>query len=131
MEGPLMTRSFASRRRHRLLTVVALLGTLALGACKADKSVTTIKTLLDDPTRFDGQVVRVVGDVGKAVGVLGYGAYQINDGTGTLDVITKTGGGPRERGQGGGAGTFKAGFPPLATDAAALPARSSATPPRA
>src|SRR5260221_8431300 len=99
MEGPLMTRSFASPRRHRLLTVVALLGTLALGACKADKSVTTIKTLLDDPTRFDGQVVRVVGDVGKAAGVLAYGAYQINDGTGTLAVITNTGGPPPAGGQ--------------------------------
>jgi hypothetical protein len=115
-----MTRSFASPRRHRLLTVVALLGTLALGACKADKSVTTIKTLLDDPTRFDGQVVRVVGDVGKAVGVLGYGAYQINDGTGTLDVITKTGGAPREGAKVGVEGTFKAVFTLGTTSVAAL-----------
>ena len=31
-------------------------------------------TLLDDPARFDKQTVRVVGDVTKSLGILGYGA---------------------------------------------------------
>ena len=87
-----MMPSFASPRRFGLLAAGVLLGLFALGACKAEQSVVTIKTLLDDPTRYDGQVVRIAGDVGTAVGAFGFGAYQVNDGTGTLNVVSKTGG---------------------------------------
>jgi hypothetical protein len=105
-----MTRTFAVPRRFGLLAVAALLGLLALGACKASDGVVPIKTLLDDPTRYDGQVVRVAGDVGSAVGLLGFGAYQVNDGTGTLNVVSKSGGAPREGARVGVEGTFKAVF---------------------
>jgi len=105
-----MKPTVAVSRRPVLLAAAALLGMLALGACKASDQPIPIKTLLDDPSRYDGQVVRVVGDVGAAVGLLGVGAYQINDGTGTLYVVSKSGGAPREGARVGAEGTFKAVF---------------------
>lgn len=115
-----MTRSIAVRRRLLRFAFAALLGLIAVAGCKTPADVVTIKTLLDDPTRFDEKVVRVQGDVGKAVGLLGYGAYQINDGTGTLNVVTKSGGAPREGAHVGVEGTFKALFTIGTTSAAAL-----------
>ena len=104
-----MMRSSDFPRRFGLLAF-AVLGMLALGACAASQSVVTIKTLLDDPTRYDGKVVRIAGDVGTSVGAFGMGAYRINDGTGTLDVVSKSGGAPREGARVGVQGTFKAVF---------------------
>ncbi len=108
--------------RHRSVVTFALLalglvGLLAVLGCRA--SVTPIKTLLDDPTRFDGKVVRIAGDVGLSAGVLGYGAYQVNDGTGTLPVVSQGGGAPREGAKVGVEGTFKAVYT-LGTQSAAV-----------
>lgn len=105
-----MKRTFEIPRRLGLIAAAALLGMLALGACKASDQPVPIKTLLDDPARYDRQVVRVVGDVGAAVGLLGVGAYQISDGTGTLYVVSQSGGAPREGAHVGVEGTFKAVF---------------------
>ena len=71
---------------------------------------TPIKTLLDDPARFDGQFVRIAGTVGLSAGALGYGVYQVDDGTGRLSVVTQGGGAPREGAEVGVEGTFKAVF---------------------
>ena len=62
------------------LLIVATAALLFFGC----KGTTAIKTLLDDPGRFDGQTVRIAGEVRGSVGALGFGAYQVNDGTGTL-----------------------------------------------
>jgi len=107
------------RSRHAFLSllVLALVGVAALAGCKA--KVTPIKTLLDDPARFDGQQVNVAGDVTAAVGVLGYGAYRINDGTGTILVVTKDSGAPREGARVGVSGTFRSAFT-LGTETAAV-----------
>ena len=124
-----MMRTSVSPRRFGLLVVVSLLGMLVLGACMASTGgVVTIKTLLDDPTRYDGKKVRVTGDVGKAMGVFGYGAYQLNDGTGTLNVVTKTGGAPREGAKVGVVGMFKAVFTLGSTTAAGLQETKRFTP---
>ena len=124
-----MTHASVPVRRFGLLAVVSLLGMLALSACMASQGhLLTIKTLLDDPTRYDGKLVRVTGDVGKAVGVFGYGAYQLNDGTGTLNVVTKTGGAPREGAKVGVEGTFKAVFTLGSTTAAGLQETKRFTP---
>src|SRR5207253_7803361 len=84
--------------------VVLALG-LAIG-CRKD--VTPIRTLLDDPSHWDGRTVHVAGTVTRGAGLLGYGAYTIDDGTGTLNVVTKSGGAPREGAQVGVEGTFRA-----------------------
>ena len=74
------------------------------------KGATSIKTLLDDPGRFDGQTVRIVGEVRGSVGALGFGAYEISDGTGTLPVVTQTGGAPRQGAKVGVEGTFRSAY---------------------
>jgi hypothetical protein len=99
--------------------LLAALGAVLVATLGCQGSVTPIKTLLDDPSRFDGQVVRIAGQVGLSAGALGYGAYQVNDGTGTLSVVSQGGGAPREGAQVGVEGTFKAVFT-LGTQSAAV-----------
>jgi hypothetical protein len=109
--------------RMRLIIRFLLLAAIGAGlssglGCRS--GVTPIKTLLDDPARFDGEVVRIVGKVGLSAGVLGYGAYQVEDGTGTLSVVSQGGGAPREGAQVGVEGTFKAVFTQGSQSAAVL-----------
>ena len=94
-----------SRPRARLVFVA--LTALAFLSCKG---TTPIKTLLDDPARFNGKTVRVMGDVQLAAGALGVGAYQVNDGTGTLTVVSSAGGAPREGARVGVEGTLRSAF---------------------
>lgn len=81
---------------------------LAFMAC--NEKTTSIKTLLDDPGRFDGQTVRISGEVQQSVGALGYGAYQVKDATGTLPVVTESGGAPARGARVGVEGTFRAAY---------------------
>lgn len=107
-------------RRHllRSLAVVGLLA-LTLTGCRGDGGVTSIRTLLDDPGRFDKQTVRVAGTVGKSAGVMGYGAYQIEDGTGTISIVSQENGAPREGARVGVEGEFRSAFT-LGTQSAAV-----------
>jgi hypothetical protein len=90
------------------MRALATLGLLLLAACP---EVKPIKELLDDPARFDGKTVSIAGEVTEAVGVLGYGAYQVKDATGTLTVVNETGSGaPRVRAKVGVEGTFRSAF---------------------
>lgn len=92
----------------RITKALATMVLLALAACPGTKS---IKELLDDPGRYEGQTVRIAGEVTQALGALGYGGYQINDGTGTLAVVVQGGGGtPRVGAQVGVEGTFRSAF---------------------
>lgn len=93
-------------RSAAILAATALL----LGSCKGAPGTTDIKTLLDDPARFDGQTVRVAGTVTRSIGALGYGAYEIEDGTGALPVVSEGGGAPREGAVVGVEGTFRNAF---------------------
>ena len=95
-------------------TLVLALGLIA--GCKG--GVTPIKTLLDDPGRYDKQTVRIAGTVGGAIGVLGYGACKVDDGTGTRTVVTKEGGAPRDGAKIGVEGEFRSAFT-LGTETAA------------
>jgi len=88
-------------------SLVALIALLFL-SCKTN--TTPIKTLLDDPSRFDGKTVRILGNVQGSVGLLGFGAYQVNDGTGTLSVVTQGGGAPRQGARVGVEGTFRSAY---------------------
>lgn len=98
-----------------LLLVLGLVGT----ACRSTPPTTSIKTLLDDPARFDGKRVAIQGDVTKSYGVLNYGVYQISDGTGALGVVTSTNGTPRVGAHVGVAGVFHSAFT-LGTETAAM-----------
>ena len=93
---------------------VAALAVLLFLSCKANTiapvPTTPIKTLLDDPSRFDGKTVRVAGEVQSPVALLGYGTYKVNDGTGTLSIVTEGGGAPREGAKVGVEGKFRSAY---------------------
>lgn len=74
----------------RKLGIVGLLlvATLALTACP---SQTTISRINADPGRYRNKEVGVIGTVTDSYGVLGQGAYEIDDGTGRLWVVTRRG----------------------------------------
>jgi hypothetical protein len=106
---------------HASSRLAVLAALLALGlAAGCTSPATPIKTLLDDPGRYDGKTVRISGTVESAIGVLGYGAYRVNDGTGTLTVVTNTGGAPREGAEIGVEGEFRSAFTLGAETVAAL-----------
>ena len=44
-----------------------------------------------DPSRYANKEVAVVGNVTRSVSVLGRGAYEVEDGTGRLWVVSQTG----------------------------------------
>jgi len=105
-----------ARLGRRLLPVAALC-VLVLTGCKG--GVTPIKTLLDDPSRFDHKTVRIAGDVQESAGVMGYGGYRVNDGTGTIAVVTQTNGAPRTGARVGVEGEFRSAFT-LGTESVAV-----------
>jgi hypothetical protein len=103
----------------RTLTLAVAAAVALLAGCKGGPEVTSIKMLLDDPARFDKQTVRIVGEVTQAFGVLGYGAYQVNDGTGGIAVVSQEGGAPRQGARVGVEGEFRSGYT-LGTETAAV-----------
>ena len=65
-----------------------LAAVLLLTACP---SQTTISKINADPARYRNKEVAIVGTVRDSYGALGQGAYEIDDGTGRLWVVTKRG----------------------------------------
>ncbi len=108
----------ASRHAVRGLApwILAAATLLFIPGCKG---ATSIKTLLDDPSQYDGKIVRIAGTVSHSIGVLGTGAYQVDDETGKLIVVSKDGGAPREGAKVAVKGTFRAAFT-LGTESAAV-----------
>lgn len=94
---------------HHAAWLAILVASLALGASGCKGGATEIRTLLDDPGRYDGTIVRVGGKVTTSVGFLGYGAYRLDDGTGTILVVSQRGA-PREGVKVGVEGTFHSVF---------------------
>ena len=80
-------------RRARPASLATLAGALLLLAGCA--GITPIGELLDNPAKYDGKTVSVEGEVKESAGGLGLGAYQVKDDTGTLTVVSETGGPPR------------------------------------
>jgi hypothetical protein len=85
--------------------VFLVLAVLFLPGCEQK----TISHILVDPHRYANQEVGVVGKVVRSYSVLGHGAYEVDDGTGTLWVISSTGV-PREGARVGVKGTIRDGF---------------------
>ena len=117
-------------RISRLLKLAAAFALVAmLAGCKnSGLPVTSIKALLDDPSRFDRRTVRIVGDVTHSLGILGYGAYEMDDGTGKIPVVTKENGAPRNGARVGVEGEFRSAFTLGSTTAAAIIERGRYTP---
>lgn len=103
---PVVALARGLARPARALVPVALLALLA-GACRG---TVPIGDLLADPGRYDGETVRVEGRVDETIGALGYGAFRIDDGTGTLNVVSRRGGAPAEGAEVGIEGIFRSVF---------------------
>lgn len=65
-----------------------LLLTFVLTACPERETISKINA---DPGRFGQKEVGVAGRVTDSYGIPGYGAYEIDDGTGRLWVVTRRG----------------------------------------
>ena len=68
-------------------TVVALSLGLGLAGC----ATKTINRIMAEPSRYNNRDVTIQGTVVKSASLLGHGTYQIDDGTGTLWVVSKKG----------------------------------------
>ncbi len=71
-----------------LAPTVFLASTLLLVACPQE---TTIGRVTGDPARYRGKEVLLVGTVTNSFGALGQGAYELDDETGKIWVITRRG----------------------------------------
>jgi hypothetical protein len=104
LEQPIMP--ITAHGVRRLARFVPLVGALfVLAGCA---SVTPIRQLLDDPSRYDGKTVRIEGEVQGAAGGLGVGAYEVKDKTGTLTVVSEENSPPRNGAKVGVKGKFQA-----------------------
>lgn len=109
-----MTTVFARRIRSSLVFAVLLIG---LNACAG---TIRIRDLLDRPQEYQGKTVRVQGTVTKSAGVLGTGAFEIDDGTGKIYVIARGQGIPREGAKTKAQGRFESVFSFLGRTMAAI-----------
>jgi hypothetical protein len=69
-------------------TSIILAAVFLLTACP---SQTTISKINADPARYRDKDVAIVGTVKDSYGALGQGAYEIDDGTGRIWVVTRRG----------------------------------------
>ena len=67
---------------------VLIAGAILLTACP---SQTTISKINGDPGRYKNKDVAIVGRVTESYGVMGTGAYEVDDGTGRIWVSTQRG----------------------------------------
>ncbi|HEX8846793.1 MAG TPA: hypothetical protein VF791_19275 [Pyrinomonadaceae bacterium] len=74
-------------RRISFLSLL-LLGTFLFTACPERQSISKI---LADPGRYRNKEVGITGTVTDSYGALNTGAYEIDDGTGKLWVVTRRG----------------------------------------
>ncbi|MDQ3651063.1 MAG: hypothetical protein M3458_12460 [Acidobacteriota bacterium] len=80
---------------------------LLLTACP---SQTNIYKINSDPARYRDKEVGIAGTVTESYGVLGTGAYELDDGTGKMWVIARRGGVPSRGARVGTKGRVLTGF---------------------
>lgn len=102
------------RFRAGLLFGLAVLG---LNACA---QTIKIRDLLDRPQEYNGKTVEVEGTVTQSAAVLGAGAFEIDDGTGKIYVVSKGQGVPRQGAKTKAKGRFESVFSILGQTMAAI-----------
>ena len=79
----------------RKIAAVSILGLVAcvvlLSGCPPHKSIADIER---DPGKYSNKEVTIAGNVVSSFGALGTGMYQVNDGTGTMWVVSENYGVP-------------------------------------
>ena len=96
----------APRRSRRAAPRAVLTAALILLAGCA--SVTPIRELLENSSKYNGKTVRIKGEVRESAGLLGRGGYQLRDDTGTLTVLSETSAPPPTGSKIGVKGIFEA-----------------------
>jgi hypothetical protein len=76
---------------RRTLRAGAVVLATGLGLLGAGCTHMTVNRLLAEPNRYANRDVTLSGDVVKSASVLGHGAYQLDDGTGTLWIVSSHG----------------------------------------
>jgi hypothetical protein len=83
-----------TRRRPAATLLIAALAAIALAGCD-HKHLTSIGSIEDNPGRFDGQSVEIAGHVSHvhevSAGIADLAAYQVDDGTGRIWVLSHAG----------------------------------------
>ena len=95
----------AQRRFQPVLLTGLVLVTLAASACAAR----TVNQVIADPSRYRNREIRLSGEVVNSVSLLNRGAYQIDDGTGQLWIVSDRGV-PRKSARVTVKGTIREGF---------------------
>lgn len=67
----------------------ALIAVFALSATGC--ATTTVAKLMAEPNRYRNNDARLSGDVTESVSLLGHGAYKLDDGTGTIWIVSRRG----------------------------------------
>lgn len=106
--------------RRRPVIVRAFLAVLGLALLSGCASTTPIGELLGNPQRYNGRDVTVDGEVTRSVGLLGTGAFEVDDGTGSIFVIAQGQGVPAEGSRTKVRGRFEALFSLLGRSVAAI-----------
>ena len=94
----------------RLAAFLFVAALLAGGVTGCQEEVLPISTVLANAAAHDGQKVTVAGEVKGAAGAFGYGVYQLDDGTGTITIVTEKGGVPVKGAKVAVTGTFRNAF---------------------
>jgi len=85
--------------RHRLRPFILglIAGVILMGAVHVFVCYRTvvwpvaIKRITSNTRAYEGKVVMVTGRVGRSFGLLSYGAYTVDDGTGSITVLSDAG----------------------------------------
>ena len=70
---------------------ILVFSAIGLAALLTGCAGVTIARINADPSRYFNRTVRVDGTVETSVGLLRTGGYQLNDGTGAIYVVSRTG----------------------------------------
>ena len=111
-------RSLFYHHAHFAVLLCSLVSVTLLAVGCTEKTI-PIRDLAANSAGYDGKTVQVAGTVKSAAGALGYGVYQIDDGTGTMMVVTETGGAPAQGAKIGVLGVFHSAFT-VGTDVVAV-----------
>jgi hypothetical protein len=79
----------ANTTRTRRAGLMLLLGAVSLSALGC--ATTTINHILAEPQRYRQKDVHLAGNVTESLSLLGQGAYKLDDGTGTIWVVSTHG----------------------------------------
>ena len=114
MKATLRHPARAATRRLGIVLAAAIL--VSITGCKG---ATPIRDLLNNAAAQDGKIVRIAGKVENSAGAFGYAVYRVDDGTGQINVVAKTGGAPAQGTEVGVEGTFRQAFT-IGTDVVAV-----------